>query len=1061
MKRLIAFATIFMMVMMVFGSMPAADEAEETTDVAATAADGEVTAQADVDRGPLDELSRGQYHPEDFGAKHLYWLVNENISVQQRKLSDISKQSDPYHAGKNKADINLTRTLTDKMTFTYPNMHSLFSCKLNPSPAYDPPVLNFTINTLGTRDPDTGNGVGGAGKVIHFEIIIDTNGDYDPYNPNPNAYEGRIDFGTYTTIGKEHTESNGARQEEELVELTGTWTTDIPQQITGGRIHLQMWRTDIISDDQSDLTPDLLIYCGFSGKVSWLGLPYPHPMRHPHADANSDQGNITLGQEKIREYDNVEFNGTGSYDPQDDFGADGQADTGDQGEDNKNIDDGVPDGEPDLGEVDNLEYKWDYGVGAQSSGWQSSPFSSNKYHLPSEWKGTHPGEPYIFQAKLQVRDNDNLMDTDVVNITVYPYDEPPDIKVMEIRPDHFDDTGLNIGIPGDGDGDDTATVMMGDEVKFYAEAINNDPNEAIIYMWDLNGNGLFTVEGGEGASSTVYDTFTDDETLTIGLRVYDGPPDTLEATHTEAFLELIVTDPGDSLPPVPKLKASLPGGPLTEGTLMDVPLGETITLDASGSYDQDLIGGFDTTGDGFPDMELMFKYDLGNGMISEGADYPHQLTKEGYTFESTFAFNYTDPGNENQFTVTVYVHDGYKYDVATIDILINLRPEADAGPDQGLGWDRLQVGDMITFDSTDSFDPNDDTNGNGEIDSGEADNLVYTWDFGDGTTYTESLAMSSDGIDNDDDGTPDENMEAPDGMFDGIATHSYHKEATYTVKLTVEDAGELKDRDEAKIYIKAKNKAPRAILHALTNVEIFTGQEVQFSAEDSFDPDGKYFTDGNNKTSASLDLYWNNENERIYWDFGDGNTSETMLNYKLVQYKTFDMMGTYDVKITVADEFGLQTVSDIIPITVKNRLPRAVAGHNLTYESKASDLDARLVFLQGDDSWDPDGKVVAYKWSFGDGQRTEYVNRSDSTHTYDEYGDYTVILWVKDNNGGVSEPDTITVHVVEVKEGDAGDERVTGKQIQIAAAVAVAALLGVLGIAGYAMYIKRANEDLI
>ena len=161
------------------------------------------------------------------------------------------------------------------------------------------------------------------------------------------------------------------------------------------------------------------------------------------------------------------------------------------------------------------------------------------------------------------------------------------------------------------------------------------------------------------------------------------------------------------------------------------------------------------------------------------------------------------------------------------------------------------------------------------------------------------------------------------------------------------------------------------------------------------------------------------------------------------------------------DEFDLETSSDIITITVKNRLPRADAGHNLTYESRASDLDARLVFLQGDDSWDPDGRVVAYKWSFGDGQRTEYINRSDYTHTYDEYGDYNVILWVKDNDGGVSAPHTITVHVVEVKEVEPDDGGVTGKQIQIAAAVAVAALLGVLGIAGYAMYIKRANEDLI
>ena len=222
------------------------------------------------------------------------------------------------------------------------------------------------------------------------------------------------------------------------------------------------------------------------------------------------------------------------------------------------------------------------------------------------------------------------------------------------------------------------------------------------------------------------------------------------------------------------------------------------------------------------------------------------------------------------------------------------------------------MGDKIIFDCSESFDPNDDTNGNGEIDSGEQDNLVYTWDFGDGGEYTESLAMSSDGIDNDDDGTPDENLEAPDGMFDGITTHVYHKEATYNVKLTVKDGGELKDTDTSRVFIKAKNKAPRAVLHALTNVEIYTGAEVEFTAEDSFDPDGSYFTDGNNKTLPSLDLYWNGEPERVYWDFGDGNTSESMLDYRLTQIKQFDKMGVYKVSVLVEDEFGMQTLSDTL-----------------------------------------------------------------------------------------------------------------------------------------------------
>ena len=44
----------------------------------------------------------------------------------------------------------------------------------------------------------------------------------------------------------------------------------------------------------------------------------------------------------------------------------------------------------------------------------------------------------------------------------------------------------------------------------------------------------------------------------------------------------------------------------------------------------------------------------------------------------------------------------------------------------------ITVGDKVWFDARDSFDPNDDTNGNEKIDAGEIDRLRYEWNFGDG-----------------------------------------------------------------------------------------------------------------------------------------------------------------------------------------------------------------------------------------------------------------------------------------------------------------------------------------
>jgi hypothetical protein len=77
--------------------------------------------------------------------------------------------------------------------------------------------------------------------------------------------------------------------------------------------------------------------------------------------------------------------------------------------------------------------------------------------------------------------------------------------------------------------------------------------------------------------------------------------------------------------------------------------------------------------------------------------------------------------------------------------------------------ERAAIGDIITFDGSDSVDPD------GEI-------VVYSFEFGDGTSYVETVSYY------------------PDGAFDGITTHAYVREGDYTAKLNVTD-----DRSEPSI----------------------------------------------------------------------------------------------------------------------------------------------------------------------------------------------------------------------------------------------------------------------
>lgn len=59
------------------------------------------------------------------------------------------------------------------------------------------------------------------------------------------------------------------------------------------------------------------------------------------------------------------------------------------------------------------------------------------------------------------------------------------------------------------------------------------------------------------------------------------------------------------------------------------------------------------------------------------------------------------------------------------------------------------------------------------------------------------------------------------------------------------------------------------------------------------------------------------------------------------------------------------------------------AGTEVTFEARATDPD-------------PDGKVVSYSWTFGDGGTAE---GETSTHTFEEPGSYEVSVTVTDDRG--------------------------------------------------------------
>ena len=131
------------------------------------------------------------------------------------------------------------------------------------------------------------------------------------------------------------------------------------------------------------------------------------------------------------------------------------------------------------------------------------------------------------------------------------------------------------------------------------------------------------------------------------------------------------------------------------------------------------------------------------------------------------------------------------------------------------------------------------------------------------------------------------------------------------------------------------------------------------------------------------------------WAFKDPEGEEIhTAQGETVEY-TFDSPGEYRVYLTVVSPGGA-THQSSIKVDVRSKYPIAEfevmrTGHGAT------------VILDASASYDPDGEILWYRWSFGDGM-IEVTDEPEVEHTYPGDGTYTVTLVVEDDYGDVSAP---------------------------------------------------------
>jgi PKD repeat protein len=125
------------------------------------------------------------------------------------------------------------------------------------------------------------------------------------------------------------------------------------------------------------------------------------------------------------------------------------------------------------------------------------------------------------------------------------------------------------------------------------------------------------------------------------------------------------------------------------------------------------------------------------------------------------------------------------------------------------------------------------------------------------------------------------------------------------------------------------------------------------------------------------------------WDFGDGSVSG-----QPEAVHTFTTPGDYVVTLTVTDDQGVPSTNTVpLRVTAPNQLPVARATASPLVGTAPLD-----VVLVGDGSYDPDGAIGNYEWTFSDGG--EYWGNT-AYHTFEQPGTYTAELRVHDSRGGV------------------------------------------------------------
>jgi hypothetical protein len=521
-------------------------------------------------------------------------------------------------------------------------------------------------------------------------------------------------------------------------------------------------------------------------------------------------------------------------------------------------------------------------------------------------------------------------------------------------------------------GADAYSVPAGYFVQLDASQ-SSDPqqgNWTLAYEWDFDGDGVFgeyAWDGGEnGTEQGMFPVFD-----AHGLSAGESHPVTLRVTDGGGLVDEDTATVDITVNQSPTADA---GPPWWYGTdAYTVVEGRYVQLDGGASVDPE----------GYLDS---FTWDLDNdGVLGEYAWDGGDNGDEVGVYPTFFANGLHD-GDSRTITLQVTDRGGLSdTDTATVNVIANQPPVADAGPPGGGNY-TATVGSYTYLNAYATHDPDEGLNWD-----------AFKWDLDGDGVFGEAYWNG---------GTPDRGDEV--GPTPAFLAAGLEAGQTVTVALRVTDSGGLTGEDTATIDI-VPNHPPVADAGPYPGADTYVtyaGYSAQLYGGYSYDPDGDYIPWEN--------YTWDLDGDGI---FGESNRpgDDPQRGWEVGYYTYFDTTGittagVYPVALRVTDYLGnvSQTDTAFVQVLTFDPVPVIQGAPASGVEGAAIPFESTVYNSVPD---------LTYAWTVTkDGSPDVYAAGTLPSFSFVPYedGDYRVRLAVTTPEGTTSEltpQSDVTIHV--------------------------------------------------